>query len=300
MQTLRSGAKRSGFDGKSCQAGALYSLYRIMTVENLTQNRMDWVEKDLKISSRGDILYFVGCVPYFDVIFSDLNLDTLEAPLNSIKILNKLGISPVVLPNERCCGHDLLWNGDVANFRKLAEHNIVEIEKSGAKTILFSCAECLSAFKSLYPGHGFRLNASLKHISQFLSEKVSSGELKLAESDIELTYQDPCRLGRHLGIYDEPRQLLQESNSSHYHEMRQNMKGSLCCGVSAWMNCDVYSKAIQTERLKQARQSGAEVMAVACPKCQIHLTCVMKDKSVRENYAVKIRDISSIVLERME
>jgi len=305
MHILRSGANRSGFDGKCSHSGALQSLSKIMTSEDLQQNRLDWITEDLKISEKGDTLYYVGCTPYFDTLFTYLDLSTLDAARSSIKILNHLGISPVLLQNERCCGHDSLWNGDLDTFRMLAEKNVEAIEKSDAKTILFSCAECLSAFKMLYPDYGFSVNVELKHMAQFLSEKLSTNELKLVESDTEYTYQDPCRLGRHLGIYDEPRQLLSTSKeeadvSNHFHEMKQNGKKSLCCGVSAWMNCDVATKSIQTERLKQAQESGAEILAVACPKCQIHLVCTMKDQSSEKNDTMIIRDISTITLDRME
>ena len=107
-------------------------------------------------------------------------------------------------------------------------------------------------------------------------------------------------MGRHLGIYDEPREVLKTNNDKHFHEMKQNNKGSLCCGVSAWMNCDMTSKAIQRERLKQASETGAEILAVACPKCQIHLVCTMKDDIVKERYGINIKDISTITLEKIK
>ncbi|UCD38485.1 MAG: (Fe-S)-binding protein [Fidelibacterota bacterium] len=302
-QLLRSTALEEGFDGKCSHAGALQSLSRIMTSDDLHQNRLEWVTDELETATEGDTLYFVGCAPYFDVFFSDLNLSTLEAAESSIRILNKLGITPVLLADERCCGHDLLWSGDIENFKRLGKHNLEEIKKTGAQTILFSCAECFSTFKSLYPQHGMEIKAELKHMSQFLAEKMSSGELELESVDTAITYQDPCRLGRHLGIYNEPRQVLQnaspQENGAPLREMQQTGKRSLCCGVSAWLNCDVTSKAIQTERLRQAHATGADVLAVACPKCQIHLTCTMKDQVVNDKYGLKIRDISSITLERL-
>ncbi|MFB0515852.1 MAG: (Fe-S)-binding protein [Candidatus Neomarinimicrobiota bacterium] len=303
IRALRASAKRSGFDGKCSHSGALQSLSRIMAAEHLKQNRLDWLPNDLKTTQKGDILYFVGCAPYFDVFFTDLELQTLDAARSSIRILNALGISPVLLPNERCCGHDLLWNGDVENFKRLAEHNLKEIARTGPKTILFSCAECMSAFKNLYPEHGFTVKAELKHMSQFLAEKIESGELELGPSARPVTYQDPCRLGRHMGIYGEPRRILAEGSSEGnggvgFYEMKQSGSRSLCCGVSAWMNCDTTSKAIQTARLKQAKESGAQLLAVACPKCQIHLVCAMKDKKVNESYGIDIQDIATITLGR--
>jgi len=299
-QIVRSSAQDSGFQGKCSHSGAMELLQRTMTMKDIKQNRLDWVTDDLEITDQGEILYYVGCAPYFDVFFDDLDISTIDAAKSSIKILNKLGITPVVMSDERCCGHDLLWNGDIENFKMLAEKNIESVEKTGAKTILFSCAECMSAFMNLYPEQGFKVKPKLMHMSQFLAQKMSANELNLKESDTDITFQDPCRLGRHMGIYDEPRQVLQQNDGEHYHEMMQHEKKSLCCGVSAWMNCDITSKGIQKERLKQAKETGAEVLAVACPKCHIHLSCTMKDKFVEDNYHMDIRDISTVVLERME
>lgn len=136
-QVVRSSAKDSGFHGKCSHSGAMELLQRVMTAKDINQNRLDWVTADLDITDHGDILYYVGCAPYFDIFFDDLNISTIDAAKSSIKILNKLGITPVLMSDERCCGHDLLWNGDVENFKMLAEKNIESVEKTGAKTILF-------------------------------------------------------------------------------------------------------------------------------------------------------------------
>jgi len=261
---------------------------------------MDWVSDDLETTDEGEILYYVGCAPYFDVFFDDINISTTDAAKSSIKILNKLGITPVVMKDERCCGHDLLWNGDIENFKMLAQKNIDAVNTSGAKTILFSCAECMSSFANLYSENGFKVSQKLMHMSQFIAEQIEAKKLDLKEPDFDVTFQDPCRLGRHLGIYDEPRQVLQHNDGEHYHEMMQNNKRSLCCGVSSWMNCDTTSKGIQKERLRQAKQTGADVLTVACPKCHIHLSCTLKDDFVKDNYDMDIKDISTVVLERMK
>jgi Fe-S oxidoreductase len=297
---VRTSAQDSGFNGKCSHSGAMEMLQKVMTTENINQNRLDWITDDLKIAQEGEILYYVGCAPYFDVFFDDLNISTIEAAKSSIKILNKLGITPVVMADERCCGHDLLWNGDDENFKMLAQKNIESINKTGANTILFSCAECMSSFVNLYPDNGFKVKQKLRHMSQFLVEQLQENILKLKKPKYNVTFQDPCRLGRHMGIYDEPRQVLQHNDGEHYTEMMQNNKRSLCCGVSAWMNCDITSKGIQKERLKQAKQTGSDVLTVACPKCHIHLSCTMKDEFVKDNYAVDIKDISSVVLERIK
>ena len=299
MKALRIEAKVDGFDGTCSHSGALQALARLMVDPKLKQQRLDWLPGDVRTTDQGDILYFVGCAPYFDALFTSIAPHTLDAAISSIRLLNALGIEPVLMDNERCCGHDLFWNGDRANFHRLAEYNVAAIKATGAKTILFSCAECLSAFKQLYPETGLAVSVELKHMSEFLAEKIASGELALAEADTDITYQDPCRLGRHLGIYDAPRTLLGD-NTGRLKEMTQHRGRSLCCGVSGWMNCGSIAKGIQVKRLRQARATGARVMAVACPKCQVHLLCAQQDRGIGAENAIEIRDIATLTLARME
>lgn len=123
-------AKDAGFHGKCSHSGAMEMLQTIMTAPDLNQNRLDWVTEDMKTAKEGEILYFVGCAPYFDIFFSDLDLTIMEGAASSVQLLNALGVTPVLLPNERCCGHDLLWNGDVDNFKMLAKHNLEAIKKN--------------------------------------------------------------------------------------------------------------------------------------------------------------------------
>lgn len=297
---LRNQARGSVFQGRCSHAGALEMLQRIMTTPDLKQKRLDWVPADANIgTTEGEIVYFVGCSPYFDTFFTDLDLSLTDAAISSIRILNALDITPVLLPDERCCGHDLWWNGDVDNFRMLAEHNIRLLDDINPQTILFSCAECMSAFQNLYPENGFKIKADLLHISQFIAREMEKNSIQLNDNKDGITYQDPCRLGRHLGIYDEPRKVLSNNRSNGVEEMTPTGKGAMCCGVSAWMNCDGISKNIQVARLQQAQKTGADTMAVACPKCQIHFECTLKDQTIRDQYDIDIRDIATITWERM-
>jgi len=299
-QTLRNQAGSTQFKGQCSHSGVLETLQIMMTTKDLQQNRLDWVSNDIDISTdQGDVLYFVGCAPYFDSFFTNLELSTLDAAISSIKILNHLGIKPVLMPQERCCGHDLYWNGDITNFKMLAERNLEMIKATGCKTILFSCAECQSAFQNLYADNGFKVPWKLQHMSQFIAEKMEAGDLELQASAKPVTFQDPCRLGRHLDEYDAPRKVLQSNGDNNLVEMMQHGKGALCCGVSAWMNCDGTTRKIQNERLRQAEQTGAETLAVACPKCHIHLQCTQQHRDDTD-WSIAIKDISTITLERIK
>lgn len=285
---IRLEAQKIGEEAICSHGGAAQSLMRIMTTPNLEQKRMDWIDDGLKVAESGEVLYFVGCLPYFDVLFGDIGVNTLNAAKASIKILNHLGITPIVLSQERCCGHDLLWSGDLENFKKLAEHNINEIKKSGAKKIIFSCPEGYRTFKIDYPKY-FECDFEVQHIIELVSEAISSEKLKFKNLDKVVTYQDPCRLGRHLGIYDEPRTAITAVPDLKFVEMPRSRHRAICCGVSAWMNCTTYSKSLQISRLKEAKETKAELLVLSCPKCEIHFNCAMKEppKNVVADFSLR-------------
>ena len=286
-------AQKIGEEALCSHGGAAQSLMRIMTSPELEQKRMDWIDESLKVEQSGEVLYFVGCLPYFDVLFSDLNVNTVKAAKATVKILNHMGIKPVILAQERCCGHDLLWGGDFENFKKLAEHNISEIKKSGANKIIFSCPEGYRTFKIDYPKY-FNSDFEVKHITEIISEAISNDKLKFKNLKGAVTFQDPCRLGRHLGIYDEPRKALNAVPELELNEMTRSRNRAICCGVSAWMNCSTYSKSIQRARLKEAKQTKADKLVLSCPKCEIHFQCAMSDE--KTGNAEKIETVQLVTL----
>jgi len=293
IKNVRTIARRDGKEGICSHSGALQSLMRIMTSPTLKQNRLEWLPEGKKALITGDLVYFVGCLPYFDILFSDIRVESLDIARSTLRILNKLGIEPVFLSNERCCGHDLLWTGDIENFQRLAEHNLSEIEKSKAKTVLFSCAEGYRTFKVDYPEYFGSLGFEVIHISELLKEKLDSGEIKFNKLDRTVTYQDPCRLGRHLGIYDQPREVLSSIPGLKLTEMEKSGKNAVCCGTSAWTNCGASSKMIQLARLREADHLRAGTMVTSCPKCYIHFNCALKDEEGR-GIKTNIEDLTVI------
>ena len=292
-------AQKVGEKAVCSHGGAAQSLMRIMTSPELEQKRMDWIDQNLKVAKSGEVLYFVGCLPYFDVLFSDIQVNTLEAAKASVKIMNHLGIEPVILSQERCCGHDLLWSGDMENFEKLAKHNIDEIKKAGAKKIIFSCPEGYRTFKVDYPKY-FNSDFEVKHIIEVISEAISNGKLKFKNMKGVVTFQDPCRLGRHLGIYDEPRKAITSIPELELNEMKRSRNRAICCGVSAWMNCSTYSKSIQRARLQEAKQTKADKLVLACPKCEIHFQCAMSDEKTGSTEKIQTIQLVTLLADLLE
>ena len=294
-QKVRNLAAVEGEHGDCAHSGTLFSLMRIMSRPDIKQRRLEWLD-GCHTSEKSEVLYFVGCAPYFEPIFEDIEVSPVSIARNSIKILNALGVEPMVLPDERCCGHDLLWTGDVEGFKKLAQVNAQMIKESCAKKIVFSCPEGYRTFKLDYPKY-VDLDCEPMHITELLAQGLKSNELGLKKIAKQVTYQDPCRLGRHLGIYEPPREIIKAIPGIKLVEMEHRGEDSICCGTSAWTNCGSYSKEIRVERLSEARATGAEVLVTACPKCQIHFKCAMVDRGAEKgsNVKMEVMDIVTLV-----
>ncbi|MGD8449809.1 MAG: (Fe-S)-binding protein [Desulfobacterales bacterium] len=272
IRSMRDEAHLMGFDGVPAHNGMLQTIMSIQT-QDIQQNRIDWVQ-DGKIREAGEVFYFVGCRPYFDVIFRDIHAGSITHAQNVLKILNACGTEPVVSNNERCCGHDALWNGNEETFKQLARLNLDLIRSSGAKQVIFSCPEGYHTVKNFYPKYFGELDFTPVHILDFLADKLREGVIQLQGSDKEVvTFHDPCRLGRLAGIYDAPRKILETISGIELKEMPRSRENGICCGTSGWMNCSSCSKEIQLQRLKEAGDTGAGTLITACPKCQIHFRC---------------------------
>jgi heterodisulfide reductase subunit D len=264
--------------GDYAHAGAMQSITTIMARPSVKQNRLQWLQNNgCKTKQTGEVMYFVGCAPYIEALMEDIPSQPLIAAAAALKLLNAVGIEPVVSPNEKCCGHDMLWLGEFETFKKLAEHNAAMIKESGVKKIVFSCPEGYRTFKMDYP-NVVKLDCEVVHISELLAEKVESGALKFKELKKKVTFQDPCRLGRHMGVFDAPRKVLAAIPGLELIEMPHNREESICCGTSCFTNCDSYSKQIRVDRLSEAKATGAEILVTACPKCQTHFKCAMLNK----------------------
>jgi heterodisulfide reductase subunit D len=289
---MRAEAFQAGQRGIYAHNGILQEVMRIQTM-NVNQDRTKWLNHDMQVSEDGEIFYFVGCLPFFEVIFADLGVKALDIARSAVRLLNRVGIAPIVSNGERCCGADLLLAGDVDSFRKLAQLNIETIKASGAKKVVFTCAECYNAFKNDYPAYVGQPPFELMHLTELLADRMDDQGLAFEPMPERVTYHDPCRMGRYLKVYEPPRTVLTGIPGLELVEMEDNRERAMCCGSTAWVNCSGCSKLIQREKLRQARETGARVMLTTCPKCQIHLACASRDLDADQ--AVDVLDLTSWV-----
>jgi heterodisulfide reductase subunit D len=297
LRDVRGLAQKDDRCGECTHSEMTQTLGRMMTDPGLKQNRLEWLRDDLETSDDSDTIYFVGCMPYYDPMFKNLEAEGVEIAQAAVKILNHLGIKPQVLADERCCGHDQLWQGDVGNFQALAKLNMENIKSSGAKRIVTTCPECARTLKLDYPEYIGEHGLDVLHLTELLAQS----DLRIVNSSPEgfkITYQDPCRLGRHMGAYEAPRKAIADLGYELV-EMRRHAESSLCCGTTCWSSCGQVSKNIQVERLEEARATEAEILITACQKCQIHFKCAQNDPLLGEDLSIKIRDITTLIAEKL-
>jgi heterodisulfide reductase subunit D len=161
------------------------------------------------------------------------------------------------------------------------EYNVDLIKKSGAKRVVFTCPECYRTFNMDYADLMDDLDFEMVHISDYMKELIDSGKLKTEDfttAPFKFTYHDSCRLGRHSGIYDSPRALAESFSDGGLLEMERTRDKAMCCGVSAWTNCNAQTKKMQIDRLREAKKAGADRMLMFCPKCQVHFKCAVQDE----------------------
>jgi len=299
MRTLL--AETKGLKGYRAHDGAIHSWMRMMTVQSLKQNRLDWVDADIEVASSGEVAFFIGCAPYFNIFFAGIGVDTISIAKDSIRLLNFLDIRPVLLPDERCCGHDLLWSGDVENFEALCRLNYQTFKDAGIREIIVSCPECFQVLSEYMPRvvSGFDIKITL--LLDLLRQELHKGGVAFRPLKRKATFQDPCRFGRTIERCSSPRKLLGLIPEMKFTDMENAGVGAKCCGNCGFINCDAASKQIQVQRLHEAKATGSDLLITACPKCMIHLTCTIRDKlSHGEKINIEVRDLMSILADQIE
>ncbi len=235
-----------------------------------------------------EYLYFPGCYLSYDPRLKKVARATAT-------ILNKVGVDFGILgTKENCCGESIRKAGNEELFKKLARGNIKTFIESGVKKIIVSSPHCYHTFKNDYPE--FRVNFEIIHITQFLFMLIKEGKLRFGkELNKRITYHDPCYIGRHNHIYDEPREILKKLPGLSFTELSESGEKSLCCGGGGgriWMETPK-GQRFSDLRIEQAIETGAEILVTACPYCITNF----EDSRITMNVEDKIRvaDLTEII-----
>ncbi|MFX1299327.1 MAG: (Fe-S)-binding protein [Promethearchaeota archaeon] len=231
-----------------------------------------------KLSSSAEIAYFVGCTTAYR---------HPEIALAAQTVLARLGIDFTFLngeKNEVCCGSPLFRAGFTETAKSLAEQNLKAIKESGAKTILTTCPGCARALKLDYPQLGIHLPKKIKvlhmteflvkHTKQLISLIKSSLQPKQTGTPLTMTYHDPCHLGRELGVYEPPRQLLKLIPGAVLMEYSHSREYTDCCGGGGALpkTFPDLAEEITRTRLASTPSTSNSYLVSACPNCKLHFT----------------------------
>lgn len=254
--------------------------------------RADWAKGlPVKTFVEGtDVLYFPGCYLSYDPRLKKVAAATAG-------ILAKAGVDFGILGSqENCCGESIRKTGNETLFKRLARENIKIFIENGVKKIVVSSPHCYHTFKNEYPE--FQVNFEVTHISQYLCELIDKGRLQISkEYAKKVTYHDPCYLGRHNGIYDEPRNILRKIPGLELIEMAESREDSLCCGGGGgriWMETPK-AERFSNLRLEEALEVGAEVLVTACPYCIANFEDSRLILNREED--IQVKDITEILQE---
>jgi Fe-S oxidoreductase len=211
-------------------------------------------------------------------------------------LLRKAGVEIGILADrELCDGNEVYSLGESGLFQYLAEQNIALFKQLGIKKIITLDPHAYNAFKNYYPQLGG--DFEVWHYTQILAPLLKSGKVKLNEGAITVTYHDPCYLGRHNSEYEAPREALNSIPGLKLSEMERNRDNAFCCGGGGGnFFTDIIGGGTDSParvRIREAMDTGAEVIATACPQCAKMLDDALKAEDAEGR--IKVRDIAEIV-----
>ena len=262
-----------------------------------TLTRTDWAAgldiKQLSEDSNVEYVFFAGCA-------ASLEERSTKIAIATAKILKAAGVSFGILgAQEMCCGEPARRLGNEYLYQTLAANNIEQFKGYNIKKIIVMCPHCFNTLKNEYPQLGG--NFEIIHHSTFISRLISEGKINpVVMKENRITYHDSCYLGRHNDIYNPQRHVLQAINKLPLLEMERSRNNGFCCGGGGgrfWME-ERIGKRISEVRIEQVIETGADVVASACPYCVQMFTDAIKAKGAEETLLAK--DIAELVAESME
>jgi Fe-S oxidoreductase len=254
--------------------------------------RAAWTEGlDVRVLQPGEappeVLYWVGCAASFDE-------RARASAISTAKLLKSAGVDFAILgPREACTGDPARRMGNEYVFQEFAQQNTETLNDAGVKKIVTSCPHCFNTLSNEYPDFGG--DYDVVHHSEMLSDLVREGRITPTQSDTKITYHDSCYLARHNDVIDQPRELVEAVGQPI--EMERKGKRTFCCGAGgAHMWMEERGKPINEERVREAAETGAETLAVACPFCT-----VMLDDGVRTSGRdLRVADVATLLAESIE
>jgi glycolate oxidase len=247
-------------------------------------------EREGQTSEVTEALVYLGCVPSL--------IDTKMTPA-VLKLLHQAGVAVTLLgKDELCCGYLAHLSGDERAFRQAAQANANRLNAASSQRIVTPCAGCFRAMSQLYPEAGIDVGAPVVHFSQLLLELIQSGQLSLSKAlNKKVTYHDPCDLGRHLGQYEGPRELLSAVPGLELVEMERNREQARCCGGGGGVGAVDPDLGVRmaVNRIKDAEACGADMVVSACAACKKNLSKGAQTWRREGGRSIKVLDLAELL-----
>lgn len=257
------------------------------------QERDGWLPDDISPREEGEVGYWAGCTASF------LENDIAR---NGVRILEEGGVDFAYLgQDEGCCGIPFLTSGKWDEWENALRYNVAEIKERGIEELITSCPGCYIALDHYYDEWteklGIDWNVDVKHITELTGEFVKEDDLEFSEElDLDVTWHDPCHIGRHSGIYEPPREVLEALPGVNLTEMEHNREDGLCCGsVLTRVGEPETSDEIAASRLEEANATGAEELITTCPCCEFQL----RVGGLSMDSPMPVKDFSTLVARAM-
>ena len=198
------------------------------------------------------------------------------------------------LIDEHCCTSPMIRTGQTSIVKDYMKYNIAHIEKAGASKVITSCAGCYRTLKRDFEKFGEHYNFEVFHSLELVKQLLDEEKIKFnASYDNTVTYHDPCHLGRHMGIYELPREVYKQIPGLNLVEMKRNRNFAWCCGAGGGVKIGYpdWSVEISKERLGEAKDTGATVLSSVCPFCRTNLS----DAALKYNFEIQVLDLMEIL-----
>jgi Fe-S oxidoreductase len=260
----------------------------------LREERDAWIgDLEVKPFEEGtEYLYYIGCTPSYDPRVQNVTRSILKLMETAGMDFGILGV------DENCCGSEIRRLGEAGLFEMMVEDNTETFKNFGVHKMFTISPHCFNAFSNDYPNNGLEV----QHYSQVLAGMVKSTGPGFYTSslDARVTYHDPCYLGKHNGIFEEPRTVLSNIPGIELVEMDRSREKSLCCeggGGRMWLEGTNPGTRLAQSRVKEAIETGAEILATACPFCLLTLEEAVKHVNAEDR--LKVMDIAEIAVQAL-
>lgn len=233
-----------------------------------------------------DVVFFAGCTASY-------RMQNLAKA--SVIFLNRCGVSTNIMEgDEWCCTSPALRTGQTGLTYRFAEHTIGTVEHMGAKAMVTACAGCYKTTVHDYGKFYSHPTFEVFHFAQYANKLLKEKKVKFTkELKAKVTYHDPCHLGRHAKVYDEPREVIKAIPGVEFVEMKNIRESSRCCGAGGGYKSQYNDMAIAIaiERVKEAVDTGADILATTCPFCVLNMTQAAKKIGAK----IKVMDVSEML-----